>query len=167
MKQAMRQVDTTIPLQADQSHVDLLQVCRSILNRLPIEIKWQWVESHQREKGMTNLDWWARKNDWCDNKAKAFSHCCQAQPQVPRDKRDCPHSRGETNAHTRGGFAHTDVWKTDTYILETSSTTYRGCPDPCSVGRCFKSMSDSSFAWVFINGMPSTYLVASPRHKFF
>jgi hypothetical protein len=27
------------------------------------------VESHQREKGLTNLDWWAQKNDWCDNKA--------------------------------------------------------------------------------------------------
>jgi hypothetical protein len=47
MKQAMRQVDTTIPLKADQSHFDLLQVCRSILKRLPIEIKWRWVESHQ------------------------------------------------------------------------------------------------------------------------
>jgi hypothetical protein len=31
MKQAMRQVDTTIPLKADQSHFDLLQVCQSIL----------------------------------------------------------------------------------------------------------------------------------------
>jgi hypothetical protein len=48
MKQAMRQVDTTIPLKADQSHFDLLQVCRSILKRLPIEIQWRWVESHQR-----------------------------------------------------------------------------------------------------------------------
>jgi ribonuclease HI len=76
MKQAMRQVDTTIPLKADQSHFDLLQVCRSILKRLPIEIKWRWVESHQREKGLTTLDWWARKNDWCDNKAKAFGHRC-------------------------------------------------------------------------------------------
>jgi hypothetical protein len=77
MKQAMRQVDTTIPLKAFQSHFDLLQVCRFILKRLPIEIKWRWVESHQqREKGLTNLDWWARKNDWCDTKAKAFGHRC-------------------------------------------------------------------------------------------
>jgi hypothetical protein len=82
MKQAMRQVDTTIPLKADQLHFDLLQVCRSILKRLPIEIKWQWVESHQREKGLTTLDWWARKNDWCDNKAKAFGHWCRTQPRA-------------------------------------------------------------------------------------
>jgi hypothetical protein len=41
MKQAMRQVDTTIPLKVDQSHFDLLQVCRSILKRLPIEVKWR------------------------------------------------------------------------------------------------------------------------------
>jgi hypothetical protein len=74
MKQAMRQVDTTIPLKADQSHFDLLQVCRSILKKLPIGINWQWVESYQWEKGLTNLDWWARKNDWCDTKAKAFGH---------------------------------------------------------------------------------------------
>jgi hypothetical protein len=86
MKQAMRQVDTTIPLKADQSHFDLLQVCRYILKKLPIEINWRWVESHQREKGLTNLDWWARKNDWCDTKAKAFGHRCRTQPQVPRDK---------------------------------------------------------------------------------
>jgi hypothetical protein len=40
MKQTMRQVDTTIPLKADQSHCfDLLQVCRSLLKRLPIKIK--------------------------------------------------------------------------------------------------------------------------------
>jgi hypothetical protein len=87
MKQAMRQVDTTIPLKAaDQLHFDLLRVCRSILKRLPIGINWRWVESHQREKGLTNLDWWARTNNWCDNKAKAFvGHRCRTQPQVPHD----------------------------------------------------------------------------------
>jgi hypothetical protein len=35
---------------------------------------------------LTNLDWWAWKNDWCDTKAKAFGHRCRTQPQVPRDK---------------------------------------------------------------------------------
>jgi hypothetical protein len=86
MKQAMSQVNKTIPLKADQLHFDLLRVCRSILKRLPIEIKWRWVESHQREKGLTTLDWWARKNDWCDNKAMAFGHRCRTQPQVPQAK---------------------------------------------------------------------------------
>jgi hypothetical protein len=59
MKQDMWQVDKTIPLKADQLHFDLLQVCRFLLMTLPIEIKWWWVESHQQEKGMTSLDWWA------------------------------------------------------------------------------------------------------------
>jgi hypothetical protein len=125
---------------------------------LPIEIKWQWVESHQRENGLTNLDWWAQKNDWCDNKAKAFGHWCRTQPQVLRD---CPHSRGETNAHIRGGFVHMDVWKTDTCILLTLSTTYRGCSDPCLVGRCCKGMSNSSFGSL---SMTCQVCIWSPPH---
>jgi hypothetical protein len=36
MKQAMRQVNPTIPLKADQSHFDLLQVCQFLLKMLPI-----------------------------------------------------------------------------------------------------------------------------------
>jgi hypothetical protein len=112
MKQAMRQVDTTIPLKVDQSHFDLLQVCQSILKRLPIEIKWRWVESHQCKKGMTDLDWWAGKSDWCDNKAKAFGHCCRAQPQVTQDKlfgetMTVHHIAGEKLMHTSMEDLHT------------------------------------------------------------
>ncbi len=53
---------------------------------LPIEIKWRWVESHQREKGRTSLDWWAQKNDWCDTNAKRFGQHCRTQAKVPRDR---------------------------------------------------------------------------------
>jgi hypothetical protein len=31
------------------------------------------------------MDWWAWKNDWCDNKAKAFGHR-HCRSQVPQDK---------------------------------------------------------------------------------
>ena len=86
MKQAMVQADKNIPLKVTQKHFDLLQVCRSLLRKLPVRIKWRWVESHQREKGVVSLDWWAQMNDWCDHNAKIFGKHCHTYPMVPRTK---------------------------------------------------------------------------------
>jgi hypothetical protein len=50
------------------------------------------------------MDWWARKNDWCDTKAKAFGHRCRTQSQVPREKlfgeSMTVHVAGEKLTHT-------------------------------------------------------------------
>jgi len=89
MNQAMQQVGIEYPLRVYQKHFDFLQVFRSLLKLLPI--KWRWVESHQREHGVTRLDWWAKKNDWCDKHAKFFGRECRTVPIVSR-----PHLFGES-----------------------------------------------------------------------
>ena len=86
MKQAMAQADKNTPLKVSQKHFDLLQVCRSLIRMLPVRIQWRWVESHQRENGVVNLDWWAKMNDWCDHNAKLFGKHCRLHPMVPRTK---------------------------------------------------------------------------------
>jgi len=73
------------PLSIDQASYDLLQEIRNRVRELPIDVKWKWVEGHQKEKGIQNLDWWARRNDDVDAMAKSYLAQCTAsnRPQIP------------------------------------------------------------------------------------
>ena len=66
----------------DQSSFDYIQVIINIIKELPISVEFHWVEGHQREKVLT-LDWWARKNDYVDGKAKEFLQRCLRSPKPP------------------------------------------------------------------------------------
>ena len=56
----------------DQASCDLLQEIQNRVKALPIEVKWRWVECRQKEKGIRNLDRWARRNAEVDNMAKSY-----------------------------------------------------------------------------------------------
>jgi len=73
------------PLAIDQASYDLLQEIRNRVWALPIDVKCRWVEGHQKEKGVRNLDWWARRNDDVDAMAKSYLAQCTAAnwPQIP------------------------------------------------------------------------------------
>jgi hypothetical protein len=94
-----------------------LQVSRFILKTLPIEIlKWQWVESHQWEKGMLNLvDYWAWRNDWCDTNAMQNALDIIVVHNHRSLVTNCWGARWEADAHICWrGFVHKDIWKADT-----------------------------------------------------
>ena len=59
----------------DKSPFDYIQVIRTIVKELPITVTFHWVEGYQIEKGF-KLDWWVRKNDYVDGKAKQFLQMC-------------------------------------------------------------------------------------------
>ena len=74
---AIYQSDSEWSLSIGQSSFDYIQVIRNIIKDLPITVKFHWVEGHQSEKGMS-MDWWARKNDYVDGKAKeSLQRCLQ------------------------------------------------------------------------------------------
>lgn len=79
---ALREASGDTPLRVDQPDFDLLQEIRRRIALLPFVLRWRWVEGHQRERGHTSLDWWARANDHVDGTAKAFltKTCCGASP---------------------------------------------------------------------------------------
>lgn len=72
------------PLSIEQASYDLLQEIRNRVRELPIDVKWRWIEGHQKEKGVRNLDWWARRNDDVDAMAKSYLAQCTAanRPQI-------------------------------------------------------------------------------------
>jgi hypothetical protein len=73
------------------------------------------------EKGMTNLDWWAWKHDWCDNKANAFGHRCHTRAQVPRNR----HFGETVTVHIAGEkLTHTSVEDLDTRTFGKQTLTY-------------------------------------------
>ena len=73
-----RAKDSIDDLKIGQSCYDILQDIRNRLKLLPkgINIKWRHVEGHQKEKGRTNLDFWALMNDKCDKIAKSYLRKC-------------------------------------------------------------------------------------------
>ena len=79
---AIYQSDSKRPLSIGQSSFDYIQAIRNIIKDLPINFKFHWVEGHQKEKGLT-LDWWARKNDYVDGKAKEFLQRCLCSLEPP------------------------------------------------------------------------------------
>ena len=64
------------PLEIDRPCFDYLQAIRNHVAALPITIHWRWVEGHQREKGISQMDWWAQMNDFVDSEAKAYLAKC-------------------------------------------------------------------------------------------
>ena len=74
------------PLAIDQASYDLLQEIRKRVRELPINVKWRCVEGYQEEKGVRNLDWWARQNDNdVDDRTKSYLAQCTAanHPEIP------------------------------------------------------------------------------------
>ena len=57
-------------LSVSQPCFDYLQVIHNRLASLPITVHWQWVHGHQRERGITDVDWWGEMNNVADTLAK-------------------------------------------------------------------------------------------------
>ena len=61
---AKNQVEKNLDyLSIHQTCFDIIQDIRNRIKKLPIKIKWRWVEEHQRERGRRKLDWWACQNE--------------------------------------------------------------------------------------------------------
>ena len=45
------------PLKIDQASFDLLQEICNQIQFLSVDIKWRWVEGHQKKNAGKNLDW--------------------------------------------------------------------------------------------------------------
>ena len=57
-------------LSVSQPCFDYLQVIHNRLASLPITVHWRWVRGHQRERGITDVDWWGEMNDVANTLAK-------------------------------------------------------------------------------------------------
>jgi hypothetical protein len=126
---------------------------------------------HQREKGLTNLDWWAQKNDLCDTTAKAFGHRCRTQRQVPRDKLfgetvTGVHIAGEKLTHTSVEELYTRTFGNGHLCTGDFADNIPRLPRSMFSGTLLQKQA-KLFPWAFVNGMPSIYLVTSPRRKSF
>ena len=60
------------PLNPERPDFDLITDIRTKLKKLPISVKWKWVEGHQDDDKSTHLDEWAKANILVDNMAKAY-----------------------------------------------------------------------------------------------
>ena len=74
------------PIKVDQKSFDYLQEIRNRLKVLPIEVEFLWVKGHK--KGPKN--WWHKRNDFCDRKAKEFLSKCTRGPKKDWRKHDTP-----------------------------------------------------------------------------
>ena len=68
---AIKVITATDPPPAKAGHFDMIWECRHLLKRLPIQVKFRWIESHQDRKGR-KLDWWAKQNVRMDSMAKQY-----------------------------------------------------------------------------------------------
>ena len=57
-----------------QNCADIIQDIRNRKADFPSRIvfKWRWVEGHQKEKGVKNINWWGKQNDNVDTLAKFY-----------------------------------------------------------------------------------------------
>ncbi len=60
------------PLNPARPDFDLITDIRAKVKRLPVRVKWKWVEGHQDDDQSSHLDEWAKANILVDNIAKAF-----------------------------------------------------------------------------------------------
>ena len=62
-----------------QNCADIIQDIRNRKAAFPrgIKFKWRWVEGHQKEKGVKNIDWWGKQNDKVDTLAKYYLKQCE------------------------------------------------------------------------------------------
>ena len=68
---AIKRMTSPHPPKAKAEHYDMIMECRKLLDQLPIEVEFKWIEGHQDSKGK-RLDWWARQNIRMDQRAKRF-----------------------------------------------------------------------------------------------
>jgi len=70
----------------DEEYVHISQNCADIIQDIRqrkldfpigIKFKWRWVEGHQKEKGVKNIDWWGKQNDKVDTLAKFYHRQCE------------------------------------------------------------------------------------------
>ena len=55
---ALREASKSTGLSVTQSCFDYLQEIHNRVAALPIDVHWRWVQGHQLEKGISNIDWW-------------------------------------------------------------------------------------------------------------
>jgi hypothetical protein len=71
--QALIQASGDWPLHPSQADFDMLHDIREKLKRLPITVRWKWIEGHQDDHvDYEDLDDWAKANVLVDNVAKAY-----------------------------------------------------------------------------------------------
>jgi hypothetical protein len=63
---------SNLPLNPERLDFDLIMDIRAKIKKLPISVKWKWVEEHQDNDTSLTLDEWAKANIMTDNMAKAF-----------------------------------------------------------------------------------------------
>lgn len=83
---ALKKLEPWATLNPSDHHYDLLLECRQILRRLPITIKFHWVEGHQDDKKRVPyaaLDWWGQRNCDMDTRAKRHWRRTHKQPPSP------------------------------------------------------------------------------------
>jgi hypothetical protein len=59
-------------LSPEHPNFDLIMDISVKIKKLPICVKWKWVEGHQDDDKSLTLDEWAKANIMTDNMAKAF-----------------------------------------------------------------------------------------------
>jgi hypothetical protein len=78
------------PLNPARPDFDLITDIRAKVKRLPVRVKWKWVEGHQDDDQSSHLDEWAKANILVDNIAKAFWNHLNHSDHVPT-----PHRLGD------------------------------------------------------------------------
>jgi hypothetical protein len=87
-EQALLTASELWPLQADQPNFDLLCDIRAKLAKLPIAVKWTWIEGHQDDDiTFAKLDPLAQDNVLADNLAKAYLNNLITQQYEPSIQR--------------------------------------------------------------------------------
>jgi hypothetical protein len=72
-EQAMKDAGDDWPLHCTHAQYDILRAIRSVRTRLPVNVLWQWIPSHQDKlHSFRSLDPLAQDNVLVDNYAKAF-----------------------------------------------------------------------------------------------
>ena len=85
-QKAMDQCAGDWPLSIDQPCFDYLQVIRAWIKLSPLTITFRHVKGHQTDHvSYKDLDWWGKRNEDMDEKAKAFLQVCTNG--APADKR--------------------------------------------------------------------------------
>ena len=75
------------PLNPERPDFDLITDIRRKITKLPITVKWKWVEGHQDDDKSTHLDEWAKANILVDNMAKAFWNSLNKAEHTPNPQR--------------------------------------------------------------------------------